>query len=355
MILLNPGPVNVSPRVQKALLRGDICHREEDFSRLLQDIREKLLAAFAPHGGYTAILLTGSGTAAVEAGVSSCVEEGKKILVASNGVYGERISRIAQAYKIKTVVMSAPWTERPSLAKIEKALKKDKAIQVVALVHHETTTGLINPVTEVGTLARKYGKVFLVDSVSGLGGEEIDLKQDGIDVCLGTAQKCIQGLPGISFVVVTRTGMKRMEKIRPRSLYLSLASYYRDQEKSTVPFTPAVQMCYALDEALSELLEEGVAKRIERYRKASRFLREGFAEMGLRFLLPEPLRSNTITSLYLPRGMTYKHLHDSLREAGYVIYAGQGTLSNKVFRVANMGALSPSDFDGFLHALRSVL
>jgi 2-aminoethylphosphonate-pyruvate transaminase len=354
MILLNPGPVNVSPRVRQALLRGDICHREEDFSKLLRTVRERLIAAFAGPG-YAAIVLTGSGTAALEAAVASLLPEGKKLLVVNNGVYGERIAAIARAHRFPLLELSAPWTERPDPVRLVDLLRKNREIAAVAMVHHETTTGLINPVRAVGKLCKEYGKTFLVDSISGLGGEEIHLAEDGIDLCVGTANKCIQGLPGVSFVLVRRERIAEMAVHPARSVYLHLPRYYEEEEKGSIPYTPSVQICYALDEALQELLEEGVAQRIARYRRAAALLREGFKRMGLVPLLPEPLRSNSITALRLPEGRTYAELHDRLRERGYIIYAGQGNLNREIFRVANMGHLPLSAFEGFLAALGELL
>jgi 2-aminoethylphosphonate-pyruvate transaminase len=354
MILLNPGPVNVSPRVQQALLRGDICHREEEFSRLLRGIRDRLINAFAGPG-YTSVVLTGSGTAALEAAVGSSLPEGKKILVVKNGVYGERIAGMARAHRLPVVEFSSPWTERPDPARLADLLGREREIAVVAMVHHETTTGLINPVRAVGKLCREEGKLFLVDSISGLGGEEIDPVRDGIDLCVGTANKCIQGLPGISFVLARTDRMDEMSGHPERSLYLHLPRYHEEQERGSIPYTPSVQICYALEEALKELLEEGVARRIQRYRQAAALLRKGFSELGLAFLLPEALRSNTITALRLPEGRTYADLHDRLKARGYVIYAGQGDLTREIFRVANMGHLPLSSFEGFIASLSEIL
>jgi 2-aminoethylphosphonate-pyruvate transaminase len=247
------------------------------------------------------------------------------------------------------------WLEHPDLSKIEQALVKEPSIQVVAMVHHETTTGMINPVHEMGILTRKYGKRLLVDSVSGLGGEVLDLAHTGVDICIGTAGKCIQGFPGVSFLLVRREEMERIQKIPPRSLYLSLSEHFRDQELGAVPFTPAVQLYYAFDEALAELLAEGLDHRIARYHEAAHLLREGFGKLGLEFLIPERLRSNTITALYLPRSVSYQKLHDDLKRRGYVIYAGQGALQSNIFRVANMGELKRADFEGFLHHLGEVI
>jgi 2-aminoethylphosphonate-pyruvate transaminase len=354
-VLLNPGPVNVSPRVAQALLRGDLCHREREFSVLQGRVRELLCQAFAPAGGYTAVLLTGSGTAALEAAVASALSPERKMLVIDNGVYGARMAQMARIHGFPTVELSAPWTLPPDLGQLERLLREDPAIEVVCLVHHETTTGLINPVPAVGDIVRRHGRVLLVDSISGLAGEELDLGAAGIGLCVGTANKCIQGLPGVSFVLVSHAEMQRLQTLPPRTLYLHLPMLYAHQERQSTPFTPAVQVMYALDEALQELLEEGVAQRIARYRRAALLLRQGFERLGLKCLLPPELRSNTITSLALPDGMTYDALHDALKARGYVIYAGQGDLASKIFRVANMGHLAEDHFRGFLAALQEVL
>jgi len=355
VILLAPGPVNVSPRVTRAMARGDLCHREPEFSALLDDVRSKLVRAFAPQGGWVAVPLTGSGTLALEAAVTSVVSRGRKMLVVSNGVYGERILEMAQTASIDTVVLRSDWGALPDLAALEAALRDDAAIEVVALVHHETTTGLLNPVADVGRIVKRAGLVFLVDAISGLAGDDMRLDDWGVDVCVGVAGKCIQALPGIGFVLARRSEMERMAAIAPRSVYMHLPRHFAAHEKKTVPFTAAVQVLYALDEALDELLEEGVAQRVARYARAAAQLRAGFAELGLRLLLPPELRSNSITTLSLPTGLGYRELHDRLRAEGFVIYEGQGQLSREVFRVANMGALGEGDFARFLAALRGAL
>jgi len=353
-ILLNPGPVNVSPRVQQALLRGDLCHREEEFSDLLVAIRTKLLQAFAP-SGYTAVPVTGSGTLAVEAMVSSALPEGKKLLVINNGVYGERMLHMAEAHRIPAVELRYDWTERPALGQIESTLRADPAIDAVALVHHETTTGLLNLVTEVGAITRRTGRLLLLDAVSSLAAEDLDLIRDGVDLCACTANKCVQGLPGVSFVLVRTDAMAAMQHYPRRSLYLHLPLHWEAQEKRSIPFTPSVQTWYALDAALDELLEETVTKRVKRHYTAAQLLRDGFARLGLKALLPAAHQSNTLTSLLLPEGMTYPRIHDGLKERGFVIYEGQGRLQTGIFRVANMGHLTLDDFRRFLAALEEVL
>lgn len=373
-VLLNPGPVNVSTKVQRALLRGDLCHREPEFARLMSSVRRMLAELLAPGSGgasptHTAILITGSGTSGVEAAVASSVTPGKRLAVVTNGVYGERIAEIAKRHEIPVVAIApdpktslarfatgAPptWTAIPTSAEVARALD-DPSVEAFAAVHHETTTGLLNPIREWGALAKARGKTFIVDSVSGMCGDDLELDAWGIDVVCGTANKCIQGLPGISFVLARPAHVERMRTVPARTLYLDLPKAFDAQEKGAPAFTMAVQVLFAFEAALEELREETVAGRVARMKRAAAQLRAGFADMGLELLLPEAVRSSTITTLALPAGLTYPQLHDALKGKGFVIYAGQGGLEKTAFRVANMGALGESDFREFLAALRASL
>lgn len=348
MILLNPGPVNVSARVTAALGRGDLCHREPECAALLARVRERLLQAFAPQGGFRAMLLTGSGTAAVEAMVSSVCSARGRLVAVSNGVYGERIVAMAEAARVPCTVVASPWTSPADPDAVDAALREPD-VEAVAVVHHETTTGLVNPVADIARRARARGVLVAVDSVSGLAGDALDL--EAYDLVAGTAGKCIQGFPGIAFVLGREEVLARLARHPRRSVYLSLVTY----DQHPMPFTPAVQVAYAFDEALAELLEESVAGRIARYAGAAALLRDGFARLGLACVLPPAVRSNTITSLRFPAGLGYPALHDALKARGFVIYEGQGWLAGEAFRVANMGALDRADFERFLSALDDVL
>jgi len=355
MILLNPGPVNVSDRVRQALLRPDICHRESEFSDLIESIRDKLVRAFAPSQEYMAILITGSGTAAVEAALTSCLPPGRRILVVKNGVYSQRISDIANAHKMQNMDIAGEWDQRFETEPVQIALRQNKAIEVVAVVHHETSTGMLNPVKEIGAIVKKAGRLLLIDGVSSLAGEEIDFQSYNVGVIAGSSGKCIQGFPGVGFVLVRRDLMEKMITYEQRSVYFHLPTYYKHQEEGSIPFTPAVQLYYAFDEALSELLEEGVANRIARYRKLARLIRNRMRANRIKFYLREPLWSSTLTAFTLPEGVFYDHLHDLLREQGYVIYAGQAQLAQKLFRVANMGAVAEASITAFLDAFEQIL
>jgi len=352
VILLNPGPVNVSERVRQALLRPDICHRESEFAELLHRIQGKLLKAFVPEAEseYVAVVLTGSGTAAVEAALMSSLPHGRRMLILNNGVYGERMSQIIGLHRLGVNELKYEWTVRPDPGQLLLALRQHQEVHVVGMVHHETTTGLLNLVHEIAEVVDNQNRVFVLDAVSALAGETIDISKSHIYMVAGTAGKCIQGFPGVSFVLVRKGFVEKMRSYPKRSWYLHLTHYIDDEGRGTIPFTPAVQVYYAFDEALSELLDEGVVNRIQRYKTMAMVIRARMAKLGVKALLPPDRQSNTITAYHLPDGVSYRSLHDRLKAQGYVIYAGQGNLENKIFRVANMGALTEAQVAGFLGA-----
>lgn len=351
-ILLNPGPVNVSDAVRAALGNGDLCHREPEFAALLERVRSGLLRALGVEATHDAVFLTGSGTAAVEIATIGAVRAGGKLAVVENGVYGSRIAAMARAHGIEVVSIESGWTEPADPERVARALD-DPAVEALALVHHETTTGLVNPVAPLARLARERGQLVVVDTVSGLGGEAIDL--DLVDLAASTANKCLGGMPGVSFVLVREAASARLAEVPKRSVYLDLEGYRGAQRAGAPLFTPSIPVFFALEQAIAELAEEGLERRIERFRAVSTFLRERFLALGLELLLPAELRSNTITTVRLPRGWTYAALHDALRAKGFVIYAGQGSLGAEIFRVANMGRVAFADYERFVRELGGLL
>ena len=346
----------MSERVRQALVRPDICHRESEFTELLHGIQAKLLKLFVPgaEADYAAVVLTGSGTAAVESAVMSSLPQGKRMLVLNNGVYGERISQMVGLYRLGVSELKYDWTTKPDPERLRLALRQHPEVQAVAMDHHETTTGLINPVKEIADVVDSQNRVFILDAVSALAGEPLDIAGPHIYMVAGTSGKCIQGFPGLGFVLVRKGFLERMRGYPRRSIYLNLTQYVDDHGGGTTPFTPAVQVYYAFDEALNELMEEGVAKRIQRYKKIATLIRDRMAKIGVKPVLTPDKQSNTITAYHLPEGVTYEALHDQLKKDGYVIYAGQGQLENKIFRVANMGALTEAQLVGFLDAFTRI-
>lgn len=354
--LLNPGPVNTSEAVKRAALRPDLCHREPEYTKLMADVRRKLLEAARVSGdAYKSVLIAGSGTAALELGVSSIVRPGKKLLVIINGVYGERIEKIADIHGIAKKTIVSAWGERPDLGAVDRALAEDPEIDVVALIHHETTTGLLNPVAEVGELCKKHHKLFFLDSISAFGGEQLDLVKSGVDFMACTANKCLHGLPGVAFLLVSRRGEQHIADVPARALYFDLKNYIAQQDKGTIPFTPCVPGMYTLDVALDELMAEGSENRINTYRERAAYLRKELTALGLELYLDPRFLSNTITTFKLPAGVSYDALHDALKLDGFVIYAGQGKLASEIFRVANMGNVPMSAYRELIESVRKFL
>lgn len=355
--LFNPGPVNTSDGVKRAAIQADLCHREVEYSELMANVRAGLLrAANVSANQYKTALIAGSGTSAMELGVRGLVRPGKSLLVIRNGVYGERIARIAELAGIACHTIDCAWHERPMLDAIEQKLRAHDDIDAVALVHHETTTGLLNLVEAVGALAARHEKLFFVDSVSGFGGEELNLGAAHVDIMAGTANKCLHGLPGVSFVFVSSRAQERLSQIKLTSLYFDLANYLKTQDEGTIAFTPSVPATYALNQALIELeAEGGVAARIALYKKRSAYLRTELQKLGLKLYLEPTLLSNSITTLALPKGMSYQTLHDALKANGYVIYAGQGKLVSEIFRIANLGHVPMEIYEGLVKGIRTIL
>lgn len=357
MLFLTPGPVTVSERVRAALQRPALPPGEPEFSDLMQGIRQKLVKAFVPgaEAEYTAVLMTGSGGAAVEAALLSSLPHGKRALIINNGLRGERLSAIVGIHRLGVAEFKLDWATRPDPERLRLALRQHPEVHVVAMAHHETMTGLLNPVKEMAEVADSLNRVFVLDSVAGLGSEEVDVAGPHLYMVAGTAETGLQGLPGVSFVLVRKGFMERMKTYPKRSWYLHLPHYYENEEQGTTPFTPAVQVWQAFDEALNELLEEGVAARIQRYRKAAQLIRNKAAALGLKPVLPADVQSNGLTVYYLPPGVTYGQLHDRLKAQGFLVAPAEGALEGKVFRVANMGALTHSDLEKFLGALEAAL
>jgi len=355
-VLLNPGPVLTSPRVKSALVHHDVCHRDSDYSEVLRRLEGKLRRVFRGGPEHSILLLTGSGTAAMEAAVSSCVPSGRKLLIITNGAFGERFNEITDLHGIPRKTLRYDWGTLPQPADIERALAADPEIFAVAMVHHETSVGLLNPVTEIGAICRRHDRLFIVDAVSSLGGEDVDVTRDSIDICLSSANKCLHAVSGVSFLCVHDSVWPRIEGVEPRVYYLDIKRYRRyAQERSQTPFTPAVSTFFALDAALDELLADRLEARRQRYRARSGRIREALAEMGFTPLTQTGHESNTISSLCVPPDVRFDDLYRELKARGYIVYDSKEPLAGRVVQIANMGELSDEMIEGFLAALREAL
>jgi 2-aminoethylphosphonate-pyruvate transaminase len=352
-ILLNPGPVTLSRRVREAMLRADLCHREPEFAALQDGLRQKLVDVYTLDPAiWAAVLLTGSGTAAVEAMLASIVPTGGRLLIVENGIYGERMTRIARAHGIDHERVAGGWGKAINLFAVEQAMRRN-AFSHLAVVHHETTTGRLNDISRLGELAAAHGARLLLDGVSSFGAEALDFEGWHLDGCAASANKCLHGVPGTAFVLVRRAALAPSPT---RTVYLDLATYLAQQDAGATPFTQSVQTFYALDEALDEFFEEGGWRtRQTLFQTRMACIRQTLLALGVNPLLPSAECSCVLHCFELPPGREYGALHDALKQVGFIIYAGQGPLSGRVFRISAMGDIGQDDLDRLHEALKRIL
>ena len=354
-ILLNPGPATTTDTVKHALLVADICPREAEFVALVQAVRRDLLTvAGADPSTQTAVLLAGPGTAAVEAALGSLVPANGRVLILDNGAYGERAGQIAAALGVPAHVWHVPWTIRPGPAEFAAQLDGPAGpFSHTFWVHHETTTGLLNHLDDYSAPCRARGIVSIVDAMSSFGGLPLVLRDTPVDFVISSANKCLQGMAGISFVL----GPAALIAASPgRGYALNLARHERSLAAGQFPFTPPVQIVYALARALRETLAETVPVRAARYRACYELMLAGMERLGFVPLLPRPLHSGLLTTFHTPErpGFTFERLHEYLFAQGITLYPGKlpGT---ETFRVANIGALTPADLAAFVAATEEFL
>lgn len=353
-ILLNPGPVTLSEGVREALHRGDWCHRETEFAELTRDINARLVRVYREMAReFESVMLTGSGTCAVEAMLASFAPRDTATLVVANGVYGERMAKMLAAQNKPHHVVAAAWGEPIDIENVRAELDKHTDITHVVTVHHETTTGRLNDLAELGQLCGERGLRLLLDAVSSFGAEAIDVEGWNIAALAATANKCLQGVPGISFVLA-RKKLWAEELVSAGSVYLDLAAYYQGQHSTGFsPFTQAVQPAFALLQALRELEDNGGwEQRRSIYRHRAGRIGVALKKLGLETLLPPQEFSCVLWSWILPEGDRYERVHAVLRKKGFVIYAGQGGLGKRIFRIAHMGDIHNEDLERLDAALR---
>jgi 2-aminoethylphosphonate-pyruvate transaminase len=343
--LLNPGPVTLSRSVRESLMREDLCHRDPEFSILQMDVRRRLASVYeSAQRDYSPVLLTGSGTAAVEAMVGSFVPRNGKALVVANGIYGERMATMLQVHKKEFEVVASDMMDPMNIAEVDRRLENDRRISHVLAVHHETTTGRLNDIASLGAVCRRRQVPLLLDAVSSFGGEHIEFEEWNLQACAATANKCLHGVPGVAFVLARRDVLESPTSDAP-CLYLDLFRNFQEQEAGFPMFTPAVQATFALQAALIELEGQGGwKKRNVHYQNLSKIVRDDLRSQSYRLLLKDEREySSILTSFVLPPDIPFEALFRDLKEKGFVIYSGQRALNGKIFRIAIMGDLDTDD------------
>ncbi len=355
-LLFTPGPLTTSAAVKQAMLR-DLGSRDAAFIGIVGDIRRRLVALAGSPDKYTAVLMQGSGTFGVEATLSSVLPPDGKLLLLINGAYGERMLKMAEIHRIPFVGLACPENTPPDPQAMDSALAADPSITHVAMVHCETTTGIVNPVETYGAIVRRHRRLFIVDAMSSFGAYPLDLKACGIDFLVSSSNKCIEGVPGFSFVLA---GIQALEGTcgYARTLSLDLFSQWKGFEgDGQFRFTPPTHALLAFHQALVELEQEGgVAARGRRYRANYETVLAGMQRMGFQPYLRPQDQGYIITSFYYPEHsrFDFSGFYTRLSEKGYIIYPGKLSQAD-CFRIGHVGRLDCNDARALLGAIAETL
>lgn len=356
-LLLTPGPLATSDTVKETMMT-DWCTWEDDYNlNIVQEIRKELVdIATKNTEEYTSVLLQGSGTYCVEAVIGAAIGRRDKLLICSNGVYGRRMEDIAEYYHIEHQMLSLDETEPISIEYLDECLCNDTEITHVAFVHCETTTGIINPLKSLSQVVKFHGKKLIVDAMSSFGGIPMDVSELGIDFLISSANKCIQGVPGIGFVIARRSELIRCKGVA-RSFSLDLYDQWETMEKGHGKwrFTSPTHVVRAFKQALVELIKEGgVEARYARYCENYAVLVEGMRSLGFETLLEDETQTPIITSFLYPKaGFDFKTFYKSLKAKGFVIYPGKISKAD-TFCIGNIGDVYPDDFRKLIEVVKEM-
>ncbi|NLY15914.1 MAG: 2-aminoethylphosphonate--pyruvate transaminase [Gammaproteobacteria bacterium] len=354
-ILLNPGPATTTDSVKLAQVVPDICPREQEFGELMEFVSVELTSIVANPETYTSVLFGGSGTAAVESVLTSVVPHDKAVLIINNGAYGQRMCEIASRYKMNFVEFNSSPVEPVDLARLEEIIQQNTQFSHLALIHNETTTGLLNDIEGIGKLAAKYQLDVILDAMSSYAALPIDMQEQNITYLVASSNKNIQGMAGICFIVASKIKFDSLKDIEPRTFYLSLHEQYSSFIKTRqMRFTPPVQTLYALKQAVIEAKKEGIAQRYQRYSESWELLTSELKQMGLTYLVDDAHHSKIITSINLPEELDFNKMHDHFYSLGYTIYPGKVEEFN-TFRIANIGQVDKNDIQHFVCLLREYI
>ena len=356
-LLLTPGPLTTTRSVKEVMLK-DWCTWDSDYNQIVQGIRKNLVSLATAQEGYTSVLMQGSGTFSVEATVSTAVPDDGKLLVLANGAYGQRIGQIAQRCAVNHRILDSGELAAPDLGQLDEILKSDQAITHVAVVHCETTTGMLNPIQRIGEIVKAHGKIYFVDAMSSFGGIPMDIADWGIDYLVSSANKCIQGVPGFGFCIAKRTVLEATQG-NARSLSLALYDQWKCMEDTAGKwrFTSPTHTVRAFAQAMSELDQEGgIAQRFARYSENHRILVSGMAELGFETILTPENQSPIITAFYSPTHPDYSfdRFYSILKSKGFVIYPGKVTELN-TFRIGNIGDIMPANMKELMRCIKEAM
>ena len=354
-LLMMPGPVPVAPRTLRAMAKPMINHRGAAFSKMYDDCREILADVFNTRNDI--FVVSGSGSASMEAAIGCTINKDDKVIAIENGKFGERFKDIAGRYG-NVVPLEFEWGAGIDLGVVEEKLSE--GAKAITMVHNETSAGIMNPAKEVGKLAKKYDALFIMDGVTSIGGDVVKVDEWGVDIAVVGSQKCVAAPPGLSMISVSERAFEVMDDVDQMPYYLDLKAYKKsaDKESTQTPYTPAVPLFFALQDALNIVKDEGMDARIKRHRTGAEAIRVATAAMGIEMfptLNENSSYSNTVSAMKAPEDLSSNDIKKDMLERGIVIAGGQARLSGKIFRIGSMGNCTPRDILTTIQALETVL
>ncbi|MFH0896970.1 MAG: alanine--glyoxylate aminotransferase family protein [Candidatus Bathyarchaeota archaeon] len=357
MLLMTPGPTNVSSRVMKAMSRSVVNHRGPEFHAIYESIEENLKYVFQTEN--EVFILSSSGTGGVECAVSNVVSKGDKVLVPVNGDFSYRLEETVKAFGGQPVEIPVKWGDTVDLERIREIVDNEKDIKAIAVVYNETSTGAVTRCLEgIGKLARARGILFIVDAVSAVAGDELPVDDWNIDLCVTCSQKSIAAPPGLAMVSLSGKVWESVEKTTAsrNNYYFDLKKFRDFHQRKETPFTPAVSLFYALDEALNMVKDEGLENRIARHKVCAKAFYDAAEAMCLELLANERIRSNTVIAIKNPSEISDKAIQDTmLNDHGITIAGGMGPLRGSTFRIGSMGIVSRREVVATVDALENTL
>ena len=357
-VLLNPGPATTTDTVKMAQIVPDICPREKEFADRMAQFRKDILGVVhADPNEYTSVLFCGSGTICIDVCVNSLLPEGRKMLIVDNGAYSSRAAEVCRCYGLPHIDLKSSVYDIPDIKTIDEALEADPDIAVVYCCHHETGTGVLNPIREIGAAAHRHGAILIADTTSSLGMIPIDVKRDNIDFCMASAQKGIMAMTGLSFVIGKTAELVKSKDYPVRSFYCNLYQQYAGFEKNgEMRFTPPVQTVYAALQGLKEYYEEGETPKYERHLRVNKAIHEGLAKLGLKEAIRPEIQSGLVVSVLYPEDprWDFGKVHDYCYERGFTIYPGKISTSD-TFRLCSLGAIDENDIKDFFAVFTEAL
>ena len=341
ILLMLPGPTTVHPRVLNAMSKAVVNHRGAKYGEILTETTELMSKVFqTPNKSY---LLTGSGTASMEAAVANTVAPGEKILNVVGGKFGERLLKISETHGIDAKELAVEWGTAVDPKLIAEALDEDEDTKAVTVIHNETSTGVAAPIEEIGKVMKNYDALYIVDTVSSLAGDEVNVEKFGIDVCFTGSQKCLAAPPGMAAITLSDEAWAAVDKVETNTFYLDLKAARKSGDKvpPQTPYTPSVSLTYAMNEALKMIMEEGLDARVARHHKAAKASVAAVKALGLELFADEAVSSATVTAVKMPEGITDDQFRGTTRDKyGVELAGGQDHLKGNIFRIGHMGNIS---------------